>query len=265
MPESRRTPQPPDQTAERIVAGLSKIALAFRHAQWTASGRSGLTPTQSQILSIVAAGPPGNPGQPATMGVKAVAEHLAVTVATASEAVGTLVDKGLLRKRPDATDGRAVVLTLTVRGKREAASAAAGGEGGSGWTSAIVAAVGDMPGAERSLLLRGLVGMVRSMQARGMVPTSRMCVECTHFRPNEYPGKPKSHHCLYIDGPIGDADLRIDCAEMQPAGAPERERLWEVFVNGQPLDRHGPGRARPGTRKSTSRRAVHKPSKGASS
>ena len=100
--------------AQRVVAGLSKVALVFRHAQWAASGERGLTPTQAQILAVVA----GN-REPRGVGVKAVAARMAVTMGTASEAVGALVEKGLLRKEPDQSDGRADVLTLTARGKRE--------------------------------------------------------------------------------------------------------------------------------------------------
>ncbi len=238
-------------TAERIVAGLSKVALVVRHAQWAASGERGLTPTQSQILAIIAAAP-----GPQGMGVKAVAGHMAVTMGTASEAVAALVDKGLLRKEADEADGRAVVLRLTAMGKREAARAPER-------PGAIVEAAEAMPEGERAVLLRGLVGMVRTMQERGMVPAARMCVECRFFRPNEHPGKGKPHHCLFIGAPIGDADLRLDCAEMETAETPARARLWEVFVNGQPLDQHGPGRARPGNRASPSRRAASPSLKGA--
>lgn len=249
-----RTPPSPDPaltTSQRVVAGLAKVALVFRHAQWAESGRRGLTPTQSQILGIIA-------GSRAPLGVKAVSERMAVTMGTASEAVASLVGKGLLRKEADKSDGRAVVLRLTPRGAREA-SVTSDGPG------SIVEAVGAMPEAERAALLRGLVGMVRTMEHHGLVPTTRMCVGCRFFRPNEHPGRAKPHHCLFIESPIGDADLRIDCAEMEPAGERERPRLWDVFVQGRPLDRQGPGagRARPGTDAPTPRRAVHPPPKGA--
>lgn len=252
MPRTpKANPASEQSTARRVVAGLSKVALVFRQAQWAASGPRGLTPTQAQILAVVA----GN-HQAGGMGVKAVAARLAVTMATASEAVAALVEKGLLRKEADEADGRAVVLTLTARGGREAARA-------SDWPGGIVEAVDAMPPSERAVLLRGLVGMVRTMQERGLVPTARMCVECRYFRPNEYAGQPKPHHCLFIGAPIGDADLRLDCAEMAPTGStadtPTPAHLWEVFVNGQPLDQRGPGRggrARPGVRASHSRRAA---------
>jgi hypothetical protein len=108
----------------------------------------------------------------------------------------------------------------------------------------MVDAVESLPEAERAGLLRGLIGMIRSLQERGAVPTARMCVDCRYFRPNEYPGMAKAHHCGYIDSPIGDSDLRIDCGEMEPVGNELASRLWSVFVNGQPLDHQGPGRRR---------------------
>ncbi|KAA0212493.1 MAG: MarR family transcriptional regulator [Leptolyngbya sp. PLA3] len=236
MPQQDVPETPSDPTtAQRVVAGLAKVALVFRHAQWAASGERGLTPTQSQILAIIT-------GSREPLGVKAVAQHLAVTMGTASEAVATLVSKGLLRKEADKSDGRAVVLVLTARGRREAARAAE-------WPGVIVEAAEAMPDGERALLLRGLVGMIRTMQARRMVPTARMCVECRYFRPNEHPGTPTPHRCEFIKAPIGDTDLRLDCAEMERAEEPQR--LWEAFVLGEPLDRHvpgrtGAGRARPG-------------------
>ena len=64
----------------QITAGLFKLALVLRHQAWQASGQRGLTPTQSQILSFVAALKPGVP-------VSAVAQQLSVTKGTASEAV----------------------------------------------------------------------------------------------------------------------------------------------------------------------------------
>lgn len=216
--------------SDRILAGLSKLSLVMRHESWRSAGKQGLTPTQAQILAILA-------GAPSPVGLKEVARQMAITMGTASEALSALVDKGLVRKTPSQSDGRAIVLELTRSGEREAAKAAA-------WPAPLEEAIDAMPELERAGLLRGLIGMIRTLQAQGAVPTARMCVGCTYFRPNEYPGADKAHHCLLIDAPIGDSDLRIDCAEMEPVGDELGPRLWSVFVNGQPLDQHGPGRRR---------------------
>lgn len=216
--------------SERIVAGLAKLSVVLRHEAWRVSGGRGLTPTQSQILAVLAGSPDG-------MGVKEVSRRLAVTIATASESISALVHKGLVCKTVAQTDRRAVVLRLTEAGRREVRL-------GEPWQASMLEAVRSLPESEQAGMLRGLIGMIRSLQARGSVPTARMCVECTYFRPHEYPGTPKPHHCQFIDAPIGDVDLRLDCKDMQRAPAEVRSRLWEVFVNGSPLDGQGPGERR---------------------
>lgn len=228
-PLSTNAPDPGD----RIMAGLAKLSLVMRHEAWQAAGARGLTPTQSQILAIL-------DGTSTPMGVKSIAQHLAVTVGTASGAISTLVTKGLVSKGTDEADGRAIVLKLTARGREVARQAAQ-------WPDAMLEAIKTLPQNEQAGLLRGLVGMVRALQEQGAVPTARMCVGCRYFRPNEYPGQPKPHHCQFIDAPIGDTDLRFDCHEMEPVAPSVQPVLWNVFLNGTPLDSNGPAR-RPGQR-----------------
>lgn len=50
------------------------------------------------------------------MRLSAVADGLAVTAATASDAVKVLVEKGLVQKTRSAEDGRAIAITLTAAG-----------------------------------------------------------------------------------------------------------------------------------------------------
>ena len=208
-------------TSRHIMAGLAKLSLVMRHEAWQASGQRGLTPTQSQILTVIA-------GSREPLGIKSIAERLAVTMGTASEAVSSLVEKGLVRKESSEADGRAVVVALSAKGKREASKAAA-------WPESMLGAIESLPDQQRAGLLRGLIGMVRALQEQGAVPTARMCVGCRYFRPNEHPGQPKPHQCQYIGAPIADTELRLDCEEMEPVEAELRPRLWSVFVNGQSL------------------------------
>lgn len=214
---------PRQDLPQRVTAGLAKLALVFRHQAWRATGAHGLSPTQAQILAVIA----GSPER--SVGIRALADRLAITMGTVSAAVSTLVDKGLVAKERAEHDARAVTLGLTPDGQRIAASA---GE----WPEAILGAVAAMPERDQVGLVRGLVALIRELQARGSVPTARMCVECRYFRPHQYPGAAKAHHCAYVDAPIADADLRIDCNEMEPLSVDERARLWDLFVHGRRLD-----------------------------
>ena len=221
----KRTP-PDEAPPSRIAAGLFKLALVIRHQGWKAAGKRGLTPTQSQILAHLGS-------QQGELGIKRIAAALAVTMGTASEAVSALERKQLLTKRPSASDGRAIVLQLTKLGRQEARRAAE-------WPEVLVQAADSLPAREQAGFLRGLVGMIKTLQERGAVPMSRMCVSCRFFRPNAHPGRDQAHHCQYIDAAIGDADLRIDCKDMEPAAPELQPHLWEALVGGHALDDDSP-------------------------
>ena len=160
--------------------------------------------------------------------VSAVAQHLSVTKGSASVAVSALEKKDLIRKEADPTDGRVQHLKLTRNGRREAQRATQ-------WPEVLVEAIDSLPDAERGGFLRGLIGVIGNLQAQGSVPTSRMCVECQFFRPNQHLGSQRPHHCNFIDAAIADTDLRVDCAEMEPAEPEVRTQLMEALFSGAAL------------------------------
>jgi DNA-binding MarR family transcriptional regulator len=90
-----------EPASERITAGLARIGLAIRSRAWKGAGTAGLTPTQAQVLALLR-------GRRQGLSLSAVAEALSVTAPTASDAVASLVAKGLLSKSRGA-DRRAVV------------------------------------------------------------------------------------------------------------------------------------------------------------
>lgn len=200
-----------------VVHGLAKIGLALRHRTWRAAGERGLTPTQGQVLAFLRYRAPGG----ARLGE--VAEALAVSAPTASDAVAALATKRLVRKERTGCDGRAVRIVLTPRGRREAERAAA-------WPDFLSAAVETLPRGERAVFLRGLVRIVRELQERGEVPVSRMCTTCRYFRPNVHADAARPHHCAFVDAPFGDGALRLDCDDHEPADAGLASENWALFV-----------------------------------
>ncbi len=213
---------PARSPGRQVTSGLIKLSMVLRHQAWQESGKRGLTPTQSQVLAVVAA-----LGRGVT--VSSVAQHLSVTKGSASVAVSALEEKDLLRKMADPSDGRVVHLVLTRTGRREA-------QRSTQWPEVVVQSIGALPDTEQGGFLRGLIGVIRNLQEQGAIPTSRMCTECRFFRPNQNPGQDKPHHCNFIDAAIADADLRIDCAEMEPADADVRPQLLEALFSGHSID-----------------------------
>jgi DNA-binding MarR family transcriptional regulator len=203
-----------------LAAGLSKIALAMRHHAWATTSKRGLTPTQAQVLAVLAG------RREESLTVSRLASELAVTQPTISEAVAALTRKGLVQRDRSESDRRRVCVRLTRTGRSEADASAL-------WPDALQAAVDSLDDRERGVMTRAVIKMIRTLQETGRIPVARMCPTCVHFRPNVHADPARPHHCAYVDAPLGDAGLRLDCPDHVQADAAERQRLWNVLIEGR--------------------------------
>jgi hypothetical protein len=112
---------------------------------------------------------------------------------------------------------------LTVTGQAEAEEAA-------GWHDVLLEAVRTLDLDEQAALYRALLKTVRTLQVRGRIPVSQMCVTCTFFRPYAHAGERQPHHCALVDAPFGDVQVRLDCPDHQAAPPESAERAWAVFT-----------------------------------
>jgi len=199
-----------------IATGLAKIGTFLRSEGWRQGEVFGVTPTQAQILAHLAARGPAR--------VSALAQEVAVTQPTASDAVAALVRKGLIEKRPDPDDARAARLHPTPAGRRLANELAV-------WPDALLAAIDALEEAEKNAFLKGLIRMIRELQVRGAIPVQRMCATCRFFRPNAHNDSATPHHCAFVDAPFGDASLRLDCDDHQAVPEAEAVALWRRFLS----------------------------------
>jgi DNA-binding MarR family transcriptional regulator len=206
-----------ESRAARIVAGLLKVGLAVKSRKAGKAGLHGLTPAQAQILAFLEFGPQ----ESSTL--SEIAEGMAITPPTASVSVSSLVGKGLVTRRRSAADGRAVTLTLSAAGGRMAHEV-------SDWTDFLVSAVEALDPGEQEVFVKGLVKIIRTLQVRGEIPLSRMCVTCRYFRPNAHPGRPAPHHCGYVDMAFGHGDLRFECPEHEAARDEMQMAAWPKFL-----------------------------------
>ncbi|GGG33593.1 MarR family transcriptional regulator [Caldovatus sediminis] len=211
----------PEPLPTRIAAGLARLSVALRAGQWRLAEAHGLTATQAQILGLLAA----RAAEPARLRPGEVAEQLGITRATASDALSALARKGLVAKRPDPRDGRALGLALTAEGA-EAARAA-------GDAPALLAeAAAALSPADQAALLRLVVKMIRGLQLRGAIAPARVCVTCRYFRPHLYDDPAAPHRCDLVGAPFGDAALRVDCADHAAAPPELAGQTWRRFDAG---------------------------------
>lgn len=217
---ARKPPRelPQDEPLPRRVAlGLSKIGLALRTQAWREAGERGLTPTQGQILGVLK----GRRGGPCRL--QELADALGVSAATASEAVQALVRKRLVARERSREDARSLEVALTVRGRQEAGVA-------STWADFLAETVSELAVAEQAALLRLLTRMILGLQQRRQIPVAAMCVSCRFFRPNVHGGTDRPHHCAFVDAPFGDAALRLECPEQEPASPRARREAVKAWL-----------------------------------
>lgn len=209
---------PTEDIPQRIAAGLSRISLVLRHHQWRAAGGLALTPTQAQALALLAAHPP------AGLRLSEIAQRLAVTPPTASDAVAALETKRLVRKEADADDARAVRIRLTARGRRAAAAA-------SQWPDYLLAAVDALPQPMQEQLLAALMAMIRRLQEQGRIPVARMCTNCVYFEADRFPGSAEPHYCHFVGAPFGVRSFRVDCPDFAPAPEEAQRAHQHVLIS----------------------------------
>lgn len=181
--------------APQIIAGLGRITRVLRGGQWADGGRLGLTPTQADILHHLSTRGPAR--------ISAIARALSVTQPTASDAVSALAGKGLVERGRDPADGRVARVGLTPSGRSALSQAAL--------PQALRLAVDSLDEAAAGDLRRGLGQLIRALQTAGAIDPARLCITCSHFRPNQHMDAARPHHCALVDAAFGDAALRLDC------------------------------------------------------
>ena len=203
---------PTDQIA--LALALARIGTVMKSLAWNTAEPLGINPTQGQILAHLAARGPSR--------VSDLAAGLGVSQPTLSDAAAALLRKGMLERRPDPGDGRAVRLHLTEQGSAVAEMAGSP-------SPVMLSALEQLSPRDRDGMQRGLVGLIRALQIAQAIPVQRMCVNCAHFRPNTHDDAARPHHCAFVDAAFGDAALRIDCGDHEDASDEDRDRLWARF------------------------------------
>ena len=60
---------------------------------------------------------------------------------------------------------------------------------------------------------------IYELQRRGAISPQRMCLSCRYFAPHAHRDRARPHHCRFIDAPLGESDLRVDCADHEEVQA----------------------------------------------
>lgn len=192
---------------QRITDGFEKLALALKTSVWHGASSAGLSSTQAQILALVAARDSRN-----GLRLADIAEELAITPATASDAVRALVAKELIVKGRSVGDARALAVRTTEKGSAVATRM-------SGLSDFLAAAVGELAPADQEAVQRVLVRLIAKLQDEGRIPFARMCANCAYLCTHVESDCGHPHHCALADVSIGSDGFRFDCRDHVRADA----------------------------------------------
>ncbi len=194
----------PEELNRKLAFGLTKVASALKKQAWIHAGTTGLSPTQSKILTYLLR----RRGQETRL--NDISAELSLTPATVSVSLSTLRRKKLARKRPGNGDARLLSISLTPRGAQLAQEA-------STLPERLIDASQILSPLEQRQFLSSLLKVIRHLQNTKQISTSRMCLTCKYFKPNVYRSAEKPHHCGFVNAAFGDIHLRVDCPEHEPS------------------------------------------------
>lgn len=187
------SPSQGQQGEEKLLALLERLGQVERSLLTRQAFRLGLTALQAQLLLHLSERP---------YGVVALAELLALTPATVSEALSALEGKGLLSRAKDPQDGRRWILMPTDEGLRLIQDLRT-------YSDPVVQALQGVP--QREGLLLGLMELLAGLVRQGTVPETGLCLTCRHLR------REGGFFCSLLGLALGPSHLRLACPDHAPA------------------------------------------------
>lgn len=187
----------------QALAGLEQLLSLLRAQSFRDDDTPALPPTQAAVLRMLAEAPEG-------LRASQMAPRLGVSAASLSDSLKALETREWIRRQPDPDDARATRVSLARAGKRVAAAL---NDPLRGFGRLLQGLESHDVGA----LLRVVQLLVRQAQLQGLASGHRTCLGCRYFRPYQGGQADQPHYCAYVQQPFGDAQLRADCAEQEPA------------------------------------------------
>ncbi|MBX6357623.1 MAG: hypothetical protein IRZ05_17445 [Micromonosporaceae bacterium] len=185
--------------AQRLAAGLARVAVAVQAAGNAQAAGLERTFAQQQILLLLGR-------REDDYLLTGLAEELGLTRQAALDAIGTLVREGLV-----SVDGPPdqVRVGLTATGRAQVPESV-------NWAGELLGEMHRLEPAEQHRLLAVVIGWITTLQQRGQIPISQMCMTCRFFDGYAHPGSSRPHHCHYVDAPLGWNDVRLRCPDQLP-------------------------------------------------
>ena len=188
----------------RLFAAVERLGRALRAARQYLATRYHLSTLGVSILETLADDRKRRVGD--------LAAELHISQPTASDALATLDQHGLVIRRRDPSDRRSTLVSLSPAGADIAADITT--------QLSPLLTTGVESAEARGPTLRLLLAEIARLQAAGVISINRSCLTCHHYQPTQ---NSSPAHCLLLNKTLHDTELQVNCGDHQPATA-ERTR-----------------------------------------
>ncbi|MCX7929468.1 MAG: MarR family transcriptional regulator [Chlorobi bacterium] len=188
-------------TDPHIIAAVERLSAVVRSLQWSAAYAEGLYPAQLQTLQICAS------RQSEGLTLSTLAAELNVSSASMGDTVSALERKGLLIRKSNPRDRRAVVVELTDEGRRVLDRVQQ-------WDTPLRGALEALPEARRETGYEFLLEVLRQLWHNGVITMPRMCLTCRwlHYDKRSYIA---TYRCQLLEMELVPLQLRLECPDHQ--------------------------------------------------
>lgn len=176
---------------------MERVSEAFRVLLWEETKKSGLSPTQIQLL-IFLLHHPNHTTTPSYL-----AKEFNMTKATITDSLKMLLKKELISKSPALSDARSYSIKLTIRGKSISESATQ-------FSNQMLNSLSGLSESVKEQMLQGLLQMISQLNECSVISLQRMCKNCRFLE-----NKDNGHYCSFLKKPLAPTELRIDCPEFE--------------------------------------------------
>jgi DNA-binding MarR family transcriptional regulator len=191
-------PSDQDNIDRKIAVGLERISQALKVLIWQESKSSGLSPIQIQFLIALLC------ERNIDWTIGALASRFSLTAATVSDAVSSLMQKGLVIRTRPPEDRRNVFVSLTEKGRTA-------GRSFGGWANALQKNVSALSHEQKQTLFTSVMTILHGLQQDGFINNVRSCLSCAYLDTTTERSAQKKYMCSYLKTSFEEYELRADC------------------------------------------------------
>jgi DNA-binding MarR family transcriptional regulator len=185
---------------EKLLRSIEILGTIVRYLLWEPSKNLHLSPIQIQFILFLRKKPKK------FRKVTSLSSEFHLTPPTVSNAVNSLIRKGMVTRKNDPSDRRVYYLALTEKGEKIAEHLAE-------WNRSLKTMLSGMDYSTKMGFFRFFLCLVESLYREGRIKAVKICPICGHFVRME---NRRRFRCLLTGKEMSLENLQIDCASYSP-------------------------------------------------